>query len=80
MEECCNSFVEKCDIFDFMVRYVGMTIHPGGLKATQELAESCFINKDSKLLDLACGKGTSSIYLAKNMVVNYRFRYCRRFN
>lgn len=66
MEECCNSSVEKCDIFDFMARYVGMTIiHPGGLKATQELSESCFINKDSKVLDLACGKGTSSIYLAK---------------
>ncbi len=46
MEECSGSSVEKCDIFDFLARYAGMTImHPGGLKATKKLAERCFINK-----------------------------------
>ena len=66
MESCCDSSVEKCDIFDFMARYVGMTIiHPGGLQATRELAEGCLIDKNSRVLDLACGKGTSSIYLAR---------------
>ncbi len=66
MGEWDDSSVEKCDIFYFLARYAGMTVmHPGGLKATHKLAESCFINTNSKVLDLACGKGTSAIYLAK---------------
>ena len=43
-EKSCECAVEACDIFDFMVRHVGMTvIHPGGLKATRDLAESCYL-------------------------------------
>jgi ubiquinone/menaquinone biosynthesis C-methylase UbiE len=63
-EECCE--VERCDIFDFMAVYVGMTVlHPGGMKATARLAEKCRINTHSKVLDVACGKGTTSVYLAQ---------------
>jgi len=58
--------VEQCDIFDFMANYVGMTVlHPGGLLATNKLAEKCHITRDSKVLDIGCGKGTSAVYLAK---------------
>lgn len=62
--ECCT--LEKCDIFDFMYQYVGMTVlHPGGLKATNKLTDACSITTQTKVLDIACGKGTSAIYLAK---------------
>lgn len=58
--------IEKCDIFDFMAQHVGMTvIHPGGFKATQRLSHACHIGKNSKVVDIACGKGTSAIYLAQ---------------
>lgn len=58
--------IEKCDIFDFMADFVGLTVlHPGGFKATSRLAELCHIGKDTKVLDIACGKGTSAVYLAQ---------------
>jgi len=58
--------IEKCDIFDFMARHVGMTvIHPGGFAATRRLAESCHIDSNTKVIDIACGKGTSAVFLAK---------------
>lgn len=32
--------IEKCDIFDFMAKFVGLTVlHPGGLNATRKLAD-----------------------------------------
>jgi len=49
-----------------MADIVGMTmLHPGGLKATDRLAELCHIGEDSRVLDIACGKGTSVVYLAR---------------
>jgi len=65
MEEVKCS-IEQCDIFDFMAFHVGMTVlHPGGLWATEGLAEKCHIAKGSRVLDVGCGKGTSAVYLAK---------------
>ncbi len=56
--------IENCDIFDFMAHHVGMTvIHPGGFRATHRLAESCKIDKSKRVLDIACGKGTTAVYL-----------------
>lgn len=65
MKECkCD--VNKCDIFDFMAEHVGLTVlHPGGYAATQKLANLCHLSGDTKVLDLACGKGTSAIYLSQ---------------
>ena len=58
--------IEKCDIFDFMAQHVGLSVlHPGGFEATSELANRCGFNEDQKIIDIACGKGTTSIYLAK---------------
>ncbi|MFH2011230.1 MAG: methyltransferase domain-containing protein [Pseudomonadota bacterium] len=69
MAECvgdCNS-ISKCDIFDFMARFVGLTIiHPGGYNATKQLLDTLDISKDSKVIDIACGKGTSATYIAEN--------------
>ena len=58
--------IETCDIFDFMAEHVGLTVlHPGGFEATQELANACHIGAQIRVLDNACGKGTSAVYLAQ---------------
>lgn len=58
--------IEKCDIFDFMAKFVGLSVlHPGGFEATTTLAEACKINEQTRVLDIACGKGTSAIFLAE---------------
>jgi len=50
-----------------MAKHVGLTvIHPGGLKATRMLVESLGITSGSRVIDIACGKGSSAIYLAQN--------------
>ena len=63
---CKDDSVEKCDIFDFMAKYVGMSVlHPGGFASTNRLLNSYNLDKDKKVLDIACGKGTTSILIAK---------------
>ena len=58
--------IETCDIFDFMARHVGLTVvHPGGFAATRRLADACQIDGRRKVVDIACGKGTSAVYLAE---------------
>jgi len=58
--------IEGCDIFDFMAKHVGLTvIHPGGFEATRRLAESCHLDEGQRVIDIACGKGTSAVYLAQ---------------
>lgn len=64
--ESCECSIEKCDIFDFMAKYVGLSVlHPGGFKATRKLADACQINNQKRILDIACGKGTSAVFLAE---------------
>lgn len=61
-----NICIEKCDMFDFMAHFVGVSVlHPGGLVATRKLAEACHIDQQSKVVDIACGKGTTAVYLAE---------------
>ncbi len=61
----CGS-VSKCDIFDFMAKYVGLTvIHPGGYSATDQLLEQLRLTSESKVIDIACGKGTSALRIAR---------------
>jgi ubiquinone/menaquinone biosynthesis C-methylase UbiE len=63
---CMDDSIEKCDIFDFMAKYVGMSVlHPGGFVSTNRLLDSYYLDKDKKVLDIACGKGTTSILIAK---------------
>jgi arsenite methyltransferase len=63
---CKDDSIEKCDIFDFMAKYVGMSVlHPGGFASTKRLLHSFTLDKDKKVLDIACGKGTTSILIAK---------------
>ena len=48
-----------------MQAYWGATKHFGGLKATEELAEACHINKDTYVLEVGCGIGITACYLIK---------------
>jgi SAM-dependent methyltransferase len=75
MEDCscnneCNS-ISKCDIFEFMAKHIRMTvIHPGGFEATNKLLKTLNITSDSKVIDIACGKGTSAILIAEKYGCN----------
>jgi ubiquinone/menaquinone biosynthesis C-methylase UbiE len=53
-------------MFDFMSDVVGLKIlHPGGVESTRKLIELLGVTKNMKVLDIACGKGRTSVYLAK---------------
>lgn len=45
--------------------YWGITKHMGGLKATEELVELCHTNKDKYVLEIGCGVGLTTCYIAK---------------
>jgi len=49
-----------------MAKYVGLSVlHPGGFDSTKRLLNKCTIDKSKRVLDIACGKGTTSILVAK---------------
>ena len=45
-------------------------LHPGGLELTERLANLANIDENSTVLDIASGKGTSAIFLAKKFNCN----------
>lgn len=57
---------DECDTFQFMAKRLGIgVLHPGGLQSTKELAEKCKLNRESLVLDVGCGTGSSSLFLAE---------------
>ena len=62
IKQCCADFYEN----DAVKLILGNSLHPGGLKLTKELGEKLDIKENDKVLDLACGTGTSAIFLVKN--------------
>jgi len=66
---CCNE--ETCDMFDFMSNHVGLKVlHPGGIKATNTLLSKLPLNRNSRVMDIACGKGRTSVQIAKKYGCN----------
>lgn len=59
---CCANFYQT----DYARLIFGASMHPGGLGLTKELGNKIGITKNSKVLDVACGVGTSAIFLAKS--------------
>ena len=58
---------DECDTFQFMAKKLDMKVlHPGGLDATETLAKRAGISGDMIILDAGCGRGSSSILLAKH--------------
>jgi SAM-dependent methyltransferase len=48
-----------------MQAYVGITKHNGGLEATDELLSLCHIKEDQEILNVGCGIGVGSAYVAR---------------
>lgn len=46
------------------------TLHPGGFSLTQRTAELANLKQGLKVLDVSSGRGTQSIYYAKEFGVN----------
>lgn len=55
---------EEFTYFDAQASW-GVTKHMGGLRATARLAELCHLTKDTRLLEVGCGVGLTSCYLAR---------------
>ena len=59
--------IEDLPALEFMAHVVGLEVlHPGGFETTAKLTELCKVSEKSKVLDVGCGKGASTVYLAKN--------------
>jgi len=61
LKQCCARLYES----DIARLLLGESFHPGGLKLTQRLGEILGLGPDSRVLDVASGKGTSAIFLAQ---------------
>ena len=57
---------ESC-VFD---QLLGDTLRPGGLELTAKVAEIAGIGQNHTVLDIACGKGTTAVFLAREYDCN----------
>ena len=58
---CCAVFYQS----DLVRMLLGDILHPGGLELTEYLGKAIGLGKADRLLDIACGRGTSAAYLAE---------------
>ena len=61
VKQCCARLYES-DLTRFLL---GDSFHPGGLQMTGRLGRMLRLSPASRLLDVACGKGTTAVFLAK---------------
>jgi arsenite methyltransferase len=61
VQQCCANLYES----DFARLLLGESFHPGGLALTERLGEMLQLSADDCVLDAACGKGRSAIFLAE---------------
>jgi SAM-dependent methyltransferase len=58
---CCATFYQS----DIVRALLGDVFHPGGLALTRHLGEVIRLGAGDSVLDVACGRGTSAVHLAK---------------
>jgi ubiquinone/menaquinone biosynthesis C-methylase UbiE len=61
VKQCCARLYES----DFAKMLLGDSFHPGGLKLTERLGTLLGLSSQSRVLDIASGKGTSALFLAE---------------
>ncbi len=61
VKTCCATLYES----DFARLLLGDSFHPGGMSLTERLGEQLQLDSDSRVLDVASGKGESAIFLAR---------------
>ncbi|HSU80606.1 MAG TPA: class I SAM-dependent methyltransferase [Candidatus Angelobacter sp.] len=50
---------------DFLAKFGISSAHPGGFPLTKAMLENAGLSKDNHVLDVGCGTGETSVYLAK---------------
>jgi len=61
IKTCCASLYAS----DWAQALLGESFHPGGVALTERLGSILKLEPGKRLLDVACGKGTSAIYLTQ---------------
>ena len=61
-KSCCAALYELEPVRGLL----GDTLHPGGLALTHKLGKLVNIKKDEQVLDLACGRGASSLAVSRS--------------
>ena len=61
VKQCCANLYQS----DFARLLLGESFHPGGLRLTERLGQLMQLGQDSRVLDVASGRGTSAIFLAE---------------
>jgi arsenite methyltransferase len=61
VKQCCARLYES-DLTRFLL---GDSFHPGGVKLTAQLGRMLGLSPANRVLDVACGKGTTAVFLAK---------------
>ena len=61
LKACCADLYAS----DWVRLLIGDSLHPGGLALTERLGALLCLGPDSRVLDLAAGRGTSALHLAR---------------
>jgi arsenite methyltransferase len=61
IKACCATFYQS----DIVRLLLGDVFHPGGIELTGYLGKVTGLRSEDKVLDIACGRGASVVYLAK---------------
>ena len=62
IKACCASVYQH----DLAGMFLGQSFHPGGLALTRRLGELLDLQPGERVLDVACGPGSSAIFLAQH--------------
>src|SRR5258708_20726653 len=60
LKQCCAKLYES----DLAKILLGDSFHPGALRLTERLGSLLHLTQQSRVLDVASGKGTTALYLA----------------
>src|SRR6267143_4119609 len=61
LKQCCANLYES----DLARVLLGDSFHPGGLKLTERVGSLLHLTPESRVLDVASGKGTTALFLAE---------------